>query len=192
MSHVPKCGFIDFNGTLVPYNQWNPTDVGVPQGGPISPTIANMVFRIRRTGAINGIEKAVELEPTLIKKDIIEPYMIFTFIHESGYKISISGCSSIREIQTTLRKKSTPFIEGPFSRTIANHLIIGVCGHSHGWVLIRENSTSQKVQRDNKYYSLLLRFADDSIVFINSEEAKDKVLYQIDRFLKPRGLMLNT
>ena len=188
MSHVPcpmpQCGFIDFNGTLVPYDQWNPTDVGVPQGGPISPTIANMV--------LNGIEKAVELEQDPVEKDIIEPYMIFTFIHESGYKVSISGCSSIGQVQTTLRKESAPFVEGPFSRTVANNLITGHCGHSHGWVLTRENSTSQKVLREKKYYSLLLRFADDSIVFVNSLEAKDKVLYQIDRFLKPRGLMLNT
>jgi retron-type reverse transcriptase len=44
-------GYIDIKGTVNPYNQIIPTTVVVPQGGPISPTISNIV--------INGIEKTI-------------------------------------------------------------------------------------------------------------------------------------
>ncbi len=47
-----KSGYIDVIGSVTPNDQLIPTEVGVPQGGPISPTISNIV--------LNCIEKAVD------------------------------------------------------------------------------------------------------------------------------------
>ena len=48
-----KQGFFDKNAEYVDQNILQPTEVGVPQGGTISPTIMNMV--------LNGIENCIEL-----------------------------------------------------------------------------------------------------------------------------------
>lgn len=50
-----KQGYIDIEGFFSSKEEVQPTNAGVPQGGPISPTIMNMVM--------NGIQTCIKLPP---------------------------------------------------------------------------------------------------------------------------------
>ena len=111
-----KQEFLDRDSIFYDSLAFQPTDEGVPQGGPISPTIMNMT--------LNGIEKAINLN---------------------------------RVKKLTLKKRSKK-----------KHIS----------------------KLDPKYY-LLIRFADDCILLMNSKKYIQKAIKQLNSFLKPRGLKLN-
>ena len=76
-----KSGFIDIKGTLFPANSVTPTEEGIPQGGPISPTISNII--------LNGIQTVAE---KAVAGNFIYPgpSVIPTIASLSQYKISMA------------------------------------------------------------------------------------------------------
>lgn len=172
-------GFFDLHGELAPQTEYQPTKEGVPQGGPISPTISNMV--------LNGIENCVKLPVTLpSQKAIIYPEDIYEFHHPNYPIVTITGCFSITQIQEKLR--STGFLKSQ-ETSHANYLLNGHM-HRYGWTVKVIHAKSPHVPSEKNFFSLQ-RFADDCIVFVDSQQAVNNSINQINAFLAPRGLRLS-
>lgn len=188
-------GYIDVLGTCTPNTQIIPTLVGIPQGGPISPTMSNMV--------LNGIEKVVNdlgKRPQGVQPNKSSPGKIYlspedkiiwkykgkavlcTFgLNESEYRIP----NLLLRQMGLLTTKSG--IAGAFLRGSA-------VTKKKDWSIeyVNKNSSIEKHRNSiNEAKTALFRFADDCIIFANSKEMVQNILQEIDGFLAPRGLEVN-
>jgi retron-type reverse transcriptase len=193
MNQWLKCGFI-----LVDDQSKTITETtGVPQGGPISPTVCNMVF--------NGLEKhireGVANMTTPVKNKATAtfsyPYWMFSYQDANGPKKAQAQpkfCTTADARSPDVYSAMEAIIPGTIARTkkILNHITNGK--NRLGWTAqkIGDTSSYQK-KRDlaNQSWSYLARFADDFIVCCNSEAAVKKVFELSEEFLSQRGMKLN-
>ncbi len=189
-----KQGFMDSKGEFTPKDQFNPTEEGVPQGGPISPIISNMV--------LNGLEGLVRQSqitlPPVLKIGIANPDLLkkndrleWSF---KGHPILCTfNCTQPWEIDYAI--KSTPYYECSYNPAIASYLLRGAGKSRINWSYTRIQGElnpfeSSKLEQKT-LYARLIRYADDCILFVRSIETRDIMLLRINEFLKIRGLQLN-
>jgi retron-type reverse transcriptase len=183
MNQWLKSGFFDIRGTLNPEGLLQPTTEGVPQGGPISPTITNMV--------LNGIEKAIDLsrfqDASPSNRRLLNPNDKFVFKHKEFWrKYYVTGCDDTLQVQQKLAAQE-PGYKFP---SVAGYLIRGDRKTRLGWQLIGQERYSP-IPDPRKTYFRLHRFADDIVVFVYTNDAISVVLPQLQEFLDPRGLKLS-
>lgn len=183
-----KSGYIDVLGTRTPRTQTVPTLFGIPQGGPISPTMSNMVLNgieevVRSTGIVLQKPNKYHLSPDdkIIWKYNGEPVLCTFGLHESEYRIP----------NFLLRKMGLLTTKGGIAGAFFS-------GHSVNkkkeWSIEyvnKDNSISRFRESINESSTALFRFADDCIIFANSQEKVQQVLHNIEEFLAPRGLEIN-
>ena len=181
-----KCGYVDIKGELTPKDQTIPTISGVPQGGPISPTISNVV--------INGIEKAVDEAvrrvPNFSSEQTMSPRTKITWYKEGLPIVSTFGCSSLKEIYSILSPLGF-FTEKAFQ---PRYLLTKNKQKEYGYkydIIFEENLSEVSRSEINESWNKTFRFADDCAIFVNSERAVDAAIKGIKAFLEPRGLQLN-
>jgi retron-type reverse transcriptase len=189
-----KQGFIDLKGELSLKDKLNPTEEGVPQGGPISPVISNMV--------LNGIEALVVnidvQPPKLTRKGIPTPGLIdksdkLVWSHNGYEYICTFGCDQPRQVDHII--KSTPRYDTKFKVAIASSLLRQTGKSIQGWsykkVGGKLNPFEAYMEKKMFQYTRLIRFADDSVLFVDNKFAKEKAIEKINNFLIIRGLRLN-
>jgi retron-type reverse transcriptase len=179
-------GYIDVLGTLTPRTQ---TIVGIPQGGPISPTMSNMV--------LNGIEEIItndnniqtpepnkihlSPEDKIIWKYKGEPVLCTFGLDESEYRLPNFLLRQMG-LLTTKGGISGAFLKG------------SAVNKKKDWSIeyVNENNSISKYRNSlNESKTALFRFADDCIIFANSQEKIQEILQKIDGFLAQRGLEIN-
>lgn len=183
-------GYIDIKGTLSPKNQIIPTLAGIPQGGPISPTIANMV--------LNGIQEEIESINKFVpdkefkKKIWVKPDDIISWRFEEKEVLRTEGLDSnnYQRVGNDLRKLG---YNPP--KAMALNFLNGTWPHSrNGWsykVINKDSLMNERKDLLNNSWIRLFRFADDCIVLLNDEQAIPKVLEKGKTFLSVRGLEFN-
>lgn len=174
----------DVKGEISNPTEIQPTDVGVPQGGPISPTISNMI--------LNGIEKCVDLS-SLEQTNPPFTDRKYLFSYNKKEFMCTLNCRNTRDIQAIILLQSSSFastglVSDKGKSGHANYLINykGVVNHDN-WQVSGINCYTAREGSDLGYFSLH-RFADDCLFFVNSDAALKTALEQINQFLAPRGL----
>lgn len=185
-------GYIDTAGTLSPKNMIIPTQAAIPQGGPISPTIANMV--------LNGIQKAIEnstnteyIDSQEFKQTIwIKPDDIVSWKFEDKEVLRSTGLNS--ENYNIVNKQLRELGYDP-PKGMARNFLSYTWPHSRGlwsYKILNKNSMMEKRSKMvNNAWIRAFRFADDCLTLLNDESAIEKVLNNVKSFLDPRGLELN-
>jgi retron-type reverse transcriptase len=186
-----KSGYVDIKGQLSPKDQTIPTEMGVPQGGPISPTISNIV--------LHGIEDIVRR--AVSKTPVTNPFMNFSPATKIlGSKTNPTGdpipflCSSgfISRIEIVQELTSTGLLP---SGSLSNKQILNnrhLEGHGLRFDSIDfEDPSTVSSGLINESWSRLLLFADDCLILVNSRDAANRALNAIKKFLEPRGLEIN-
>lgn len=168
-----KQGFIDTEGTLFPQNEPQPTHMGVPQGGPISPTISNIV--------LNGIENCVDLSH-IIPEQPPWPARRFQFNYDGEPFVCILNCANMNAVHAELEQLGKSRNPGA-----TNYLLNHTSVEHGGWSFTPINTLSARLIKDLTYFRLH-RFADDCLFFVNSPAALQAALIQINAFLAIRGL----
>lgn len=193
-----KQGYHDIGGDLSHPYELQPTIEGVPQGGPISPTISNIV--------LNGIENCVNLQkfaPKPFYQGVVRPraakYMspehkiIWSYKGEEMFctcNSTTSGDAKAAMVYINQHVKTCLNLEVSSWEQIPTLLLRGA-KKSLGWSIVRyEGPASPKEDSDEAFFCLH-RFADDCFAFVNSEAAAQDAIIQINEFLKPRGLELS-
>lgn len=182
-----KSGYLDFNGIKTPKNQKIPTTEGIPQGGPISPTIANMV--------LDGLEKVI-LESTH-SNDVIDDNKInendqVIWCH-NGKEIICSINTSINESTIINKALRDEGYDPP--KSMARQFYKGAWIHRRGpWTYKIVNNDSKYYKNKeftNNSYIFSVRYADDVTALFNEIKYHGKILENLNNFLRPRGLELN-
>jgi hypothetical protein len=161
-----KQGFIDVFDTCFPSNELQETNEGVPQGGPISPTISNIVF--------NGIEKCVDLS-NLIPPEIPFNERRYCFNYKGKPKICIYNCQDYVAAQKTINRMGLPRSRGGFVLPLLYDTGTVNCGE---WSVTPLNCLTKRLEKDVPYFRLT-RFADDIVCFVSNEEAYHEGLKQL-------------
>jgi retron-type reverse transcriptase len=183
-----KSGYIDYEGKYSPKNQVIPTEVGVPQGGPISPTISNLV--------LNGIEKTAWIAAdglNYIKSEqALSPATQIVWTKGGVEKLCTFGCTNNQELYDLLKETGliTEDFPAKYLRTKARLKSIGLQMEYKKFVDTSLN-TEEKREANNQRWSSLTRFADDCVILVNSKEKAEKVIQGIIKFLEPRGLEIH-
>lgn len=182
-----KCGYIDIKGTISPNDVIIPTATGIAQGGPISPTITNMV--------LDKIEEKIlklsaELQP--ITGQNITEFDNVVWKYEGKEVI----CSINTDIDnTTIINKTLKDLGYNPPKGMARIFYKGTWIHKRGpWSYeIKGTSSTLTSYREQKNlaYLFLIRYADDAIILFNSIELEDKIKAALNEFLSPRGLEIN-
>jgi retron-type reverse transcriptase len=182
-----ECGHVDFRGMVTPQNQIIPTESGIPQGGPISPTIANMV--------LDGIEKHVKSSlPPVKTADVlhINSWDKVVWLYEGKEIICTTNIDISRStiINATLRAAGY----AP-PKAMARLFYNGTWPHRRGPWSYKKLDTSNSIldgrtQINNAYLSIF-RYADDIVILLNRVEMANKVMDLINVFLSARGLNIN-
>lgn len=180
-----KCGYIDVKGLFSPKDQIIPTESGIPQGGPISPAIANRV--------LDGLE-------AYISKNIPTPQNLQYITEKDKIVWSFEG----KEIlcTTNIPIEETTLINAAFRKLgynppkgMAKQFYLGNWINSRGsWTYKAMNDESGlTINRRiiNDQYSFLVRYADDALILVNTLETGNLIIDKIKEFLKPRGLGIN-
>lgn len=179
-----KCGYIDIKGTISPKEQTIPINSGIPQGGPISPTLANMV--------LDGIEKCLNTYTSAEKLHNITANDKIVW----SYKDQEILCTFDIEIENSTMINSA-FRKMGYNppKGMAKQFYLG------NWIHRRENwsykavndetdlTLNRKLSNDN--YAYLVRYADDVVILANSLNNVNNIIKNINNFLKPRGLEIN-
>lgn len=185
-----KSGYIDVMETLTPKSQTVPTLVGIPQGGPISPTMSNMV--------LNGIEEVVKsigekpqmhqtMEIHLSPDDkIIWKYNGIPVLCTFGLT-----ASEYRTPNLLLRQMGLLTSKGGIAGSFFKGLSVNKKREWSIEYVNKDNSISRYRESMNESTTALFRFADDCIIFANSEQKVHEILHKIKEFLAPRGLEVN-
>nr|YP_009144874.1 hypothetical protein [Euglenaria anabaena]AKJ83321.1 hypothetical protein [Euglenaria anabaena] len=182
-----KCGYIDIKGTISPKDTVIPTISGIPQGGPISPTIANMVLdkleeRILKISA--------DLQPTTGSNITEFDNVIWKY---EGKEIICSINTDINN--TTIINKTIRDLGYDPPKGMARLFYKGTWIHKRGpWSYeIKGTSSTITSYRDQKNaaYIFIIRYADDVVILFNSIELENKIKTTLNEFLTPRGLELN-
>jgi group II intron reverse transcriptase/maturase len=195
ISMIPKeimeqwltCGYVKVND----FNKVTPTGIGVPQGGIISPVIANLVLH----GLDNIYKKAVEeyyntLPP--IPKPILKNAS-FDFYYKNEYVFTAGPKMKNPEILEII--KNHRFDMG-FNKSYISRLK-NEDKSFHGWTAKQRGGTDKDDYirkcniRKNESWVELNRFADDITVLCNSTKAIDIFIEVFEKFGKPRGISLN-
>jgi retron-type reverse transcriptase len=186
-----KSGYIDVCGKLTPKDQIIPTEVGVPQGGPISPTIANIV--------LNGIEECVKdslatKQPEIIGKgrdDLVSTDDKIIWKFEGKPVLCTINISDTKQINQQLRLAGFTLPVKSFARSFLS----GRFPHSRaGWSYEKlEYNNPYDLQRteNQENYNKTFRFADDCVLLVNTQKSVNTALEAITKFLGPRGMKLN-
>lgn len=183
-----KSGYVDVKGTLSPKTQVVPTNVGIPQGGPISPTLSNMV--------LNGIEEVVtSTGNNLLYKDKsikLTPDDKVIWKQNDLPILCTFGLDATNYLQAheSLQKAGFNISKGALAALLSGSARSRVRQWSLEYVN-PNNSMLKFLNSINNQKTALFRFADDCIIFANSEEMVTEILAKIDIFLKPRGLEVN-
>lgn len=189
-----KQGFVDAYGTLSPKHTINPTSAGVPQGGPISPTIMNMVLN----GIENVVRQTISNTETKVKTKTPTPALVnpedkLLWLYHNKPFLCTFGCSEPAQINQIL--KSTGLWTITYKVSLATHLLSQAGKSRAGWSyqkLAGTNNPSEIAKTVQNYnYARIIRFADDCIVFVDNEEMVHIIILRITNFLEPRGLTLN-
>lgn len=181
-----KCGYIDFNGIKTPKNQKIATTSGIPQGGPISPTIANMV--------LDGIEEVILNSRIPIPENInnIDENDQVIWLHE-GKEVICSINTSIEE--TVIINKSLRDLGYDPPKSMARQFYNGSWIHNRGpwsYKIVNKDSNYYKIKAQIKLsYISCIRYADDITILFNNLEYQGIILNNINNFLNPRGLEIN-
>ena len=142
--------------------------MGVPQGGPISPTISNIV--------LNGIETCVDL--THLTPDPPPwPERRFQFNFDGKPFICIFNCPNMNAVHSELERLGKSRKSGA-----VNYLLNQTSVEYGGWSFTSINTFSSRQIKDLLYFRLH-RFADDCLFFVNSAQALYAALKQINVFL---------
>lgn len=189
-----KQGYIDFKGQFDPKNMLLPTDKGVPQGGPISPTIMNMV--------LNGIEESIKpsiAPPPAAKKGILTPNLMsrktrLLWFYKDQPVFCTFNCDIPAEVDAVIKSSKWWIVEPKTS--ITSRLLRGETKSLWKWRYTKIDEGLNLFEEfqvvSGNEYSKLFRFADDCVVLLDTLENKEAVTEKITDFLKPRGLQLNT
>lgn len=184
-----KSGYIDVLGTLSPKTETVPTIMGIPQGGPISPTMANMV--------LNGIEKVVANSVENFSNDKklkLSPEDKIIWYYE-GQEVFGSFNLTEKTMQTIRQQMVASGHPLPKAKAIVRNFLDGTWPHTRaGWSYkyINPNNSMQKYRNKiNNSQAKLFRFADDCVIFANSKETIDNILQNVNSFLSQRGLEIN-
>lgn len=186
LSEWLKSGYIDIKGIMTPRDQVVPTLTGIPQGGPISPTISNMVLNGIETVVKNLDIKSEDLSPKISPSDKI--------VWEINGKEILCTINTGPEHYTELHHILKDLGHKILHRHVRN-VLQGRCETSGGLGAryINQNNSMQTYKESlNNSKTALFRFADDCVIFANSEETASRVLSEINSFLQLRGLELNT
>lgn len=181
-----KSGYIDIKGTITPKDQIIPTEVGIPQGGPISPTIANMT--------LNGIGNAAKIEETKPKSRIwIKPEDEISWrLH--GKEIFLSKGydeKNAQQIKDELIKRSPEPLPKNLVLSILRRRKIQKQGN---WSIKLKSQNTEIEKHDqlrNEWKTKLIRFADDCTIFVGDPKYYNVIIDQINKFLETRGLEIN-
>lgn len=93
-----RSGYVDIKGTLTPKDQVIPTEVGVPQGGPISPTISNIVLN----GIGKVVSESVSLTPVRNRFQTLSPNTKILYINKkSNLHVCIFGLSKFTDVASS-------------------------------------------------------------------------------------------
>jgi retron-type reverse transcriptase len=186
-----KQGFIDFEEKFGEKDTLFPTEKGVPQGGPISPIITNMV--------LNGLEEVLNSKkpsapPTKNRAtpNLVVPATCLTWFRYGKPVVSTFGESQFMEIEKTLTK--TTSWDNPSN--VVSPLLRRTSKTRFGWSFLKISGPPNLFEQykiDLKLaYTKLLRFADDCVILTDSLSTNKRVLEDIQSFLLPRGLKLNS
>lgn len=189
-----KCGFVYSDGA--PDQPVLPT-TGVPQGGPISPVISNMVFN----GLEIYIKEYLQLNKTLEKSNIqlnkregsnIKLTPIEFSYNGTPLFCSLTGAtnSNIAEAMENLSFAPAKQRKIPYQITDTNQRSL------HGWSCtpIDKELLTKEARKlsDKRNWCYTARFADDVTFLCYSENTVKLGFEAMTKFLEPRGMKLNT
>lgn len=181
-------GYIDIQGKYSPKEQIIPTDRGVPQGGPISPTVSNMV--------LNGIEdvvwKAVGGQHYITWDQTLSPHTKIIWYKDGKEILCTFGCTNNVEIYNLL-KQINAFEDNfrpNYLRSKARLTQLNMDLKYHTFVDVSLD-TPEKREANNNKWSSTIRFADDCVILLNSNLAAQKAKSAISSFLAERGLEIH-
>lgn len=196
-----KCGYIHMEQEKYGFGL-QPTEEGVPQGGPISPVISNMTLN----GLESFIKKRVKEEiettssfPNLPSKENRD--LRFTWSYEGQEKLCTFGTDSGAEIARMLLKVDPRGTMSPLNDKIKakniNRLINSgdYGGKRYGWSLspssLGQKIPSLKIEKSRLSLAFTARFADDFLTVTNTYSAALIAKKAASEFLAIRGLELN-
>lgn len=184
-------GYIDIKGKLSPKDVLVPTQPGIPQGGPISPTIINMV--------LNGIQDIIENIPTFkpdeeFKKKVwVKPSDKISWRYNDKEVLLTEGLDFKNYNLVGKKLRELGYEDVP--KGMARCFLTGIWPHSRGpWsykVLNKDSLMEQSKKLLNDSWIKLFRFANDCIILLNNEEIIQETIETADNFIRLRGLSLN-
>ena len=165
-------------GQFSPKDQTIPTEEGVPQGGPISPTISNMV--------LNGIEaavsRAVRITSVSSSFQSVSPATTIKWLKNGVPFICTFGLDSYTDIPHTLQQSGIIQRGAIGVRAALSVRALRPLGITYR-VISFENPKTVSRHDINESWSATFRFADDCVILLNSQRAIDIALKEIFRFL---------
>lgn len=196
-----KCGYIHMDEKKFGYG-FNPTDEGVPQGGPISPVISNMTLNGLETHIKTQVAKEIKgTNSSLDSSPNTQRDLRFTWIYDGEEKLCTFGTESGTEIAKELLKmdprgENSPLIDpkkAKHIRKLINDNIYG--GKRYGWSLSPSAPGKKLPNLDLEKSRLSLaftaRFADDFLTITNTYSAALLAKKAASEFLALRGLELS-
>lgn len=184
-------GYIDIGGTLNTKDDLIPQCVGIPKGGPISPTICNMV--------LNGLQTCIENVITFRtnddfnKKIWVKPGDIISWRYENQEVLLTKDLDYKNYNIVNKKLRELGYTDIP--RSMARNFLTGVWPHSRAnWsykVLNKDSMLDQRKQLLNASWIKSFRFTGDCIVLLNDDKVIPKLLEAVIEFLNVRGLKFN-
>ena len=173
-------------GQLSAKDQIMPTDMGVPQGGPISPTISNMVLN----GIENAVSRCVRTTEVTSSFQTVSPKTKILWTKDKIPFFCKFGMTSYTELVSEVELCGLIPPNTLTHRSILSYAFLGKLGASCHMIEVEDPKT---ICRDtiNDSWSATFRFAHDCLMLFNSQRAIDAAIKGIELFLEPRGLALN-
>lgn len=196
-----KCGYIHMEQEKYGFGL-NPTNEGVPQGGPISPVISNM--------ALNGLESHIKLQVSQKMENLNsqqtpsseqERDLRFVWSFEGKELVCSFGVNTSPEISKILlqvdpRKENSPLWVKTKSKNITR--LINNYKYSrnmYGWSLSPTSPGKKlpnlELEKSRSALAFTARFADDFLTVTNTYSAALCAQDAAKEFLAIRGLELN-
>lgn len=177
-------GYVEFKGTITPKDQTIPSTSGIPQGGPISSTLANMV--------LDGIENCLIVPTSTEKIHNITPNDKIIWCYEGKEILCTTGIEIENSTKINAALRSMGY--NP-PKSMARQFYLGNWIHRRGpWsykAVNDESALTLNRSQINDQYAALVRYADDINILLNSLEHGKLIIKNIEEFLKLRGLGIN-